>query len=481
MSYSQAIKIAKHLTVTTLLTSLSLSSDLSANDRPNVVVIVIDDLGYADISCMENAAKDVETPSIDDLAAHGVLFPQGYTSAPICNASRVGIMTGAYQQRQNVYWYGGEGLSNGKYGTIAESLKENGYKTGYIGKFHHGSTDNVDGRGFPLNHGFDTFFGFSGGTKHYLKHDVKYVPQNGVNLMYNGPFWNQKEHENVEGFSTEVFGEKARQFLHAHQEDSFYLHLSFNGVHNFTHQLPDTYLKEKGLNKFPDFDPKKEDYWKWREMLGYPSCAQGRDYYLGQLHYLDTEIGKVVDEINNLGIRDNTVIFLISDNGGSLITYANNTPLHGGKYTLFEGGVRTPLIVSLPSVLPENKIDHSIVSTLDLLPTICDITNTATPQHVDGISILPFIQSPEKDSPERSLFWQTKDEKSVRKGKWKLLITSKNPNKRLQVTPTPKGTFLFDLEADIGETTNLATKYPKVVKELALAHKNWSKTMKDSQ
>lgn len=445
--------------------------------RPNIVVIVIDDLGYADMSCMETASKDVKTPAIDALASRGTLFPQSYATAPICNASRIGLITGAYQQRQGVYWYGGKGLSNNHYESIAESLKKSGYKTGYIGKFHHGTTDNIDGRGFPLNHGFDTFFGFSGGTKHYLIHDAKYKES----LINKGPLWNQKEKVTIEGFTTEIFGQKAREFIQKHKDENFYLQLSFNGVHNFTHQLPDAYLKEKGLKKFPDFNPKKEKLETWRKKISYPACPEGRDYYLGQLHFLDIEIGRITAEIKKLGLEQNTVILLISDNGGSLVTYANNSPLKGGKYTLFEGGIRTPMIISYPSVLPENKRNQSIVSAMDILPTICDLTKTTIPQHVDGKSLLTHLKTSQAPQAARTLFWQTNKEKAVRKGKWKLLVTSGSPNPKLQITPTLKGSFLYDLEADMGEKINLAEKHPQIVSELLKAHSQWSKSIRTSK
>ena len=446
------------------------SSERARAGTPNIVVIVLDDLGYADLSSVAGAAKDVSTPNMDRLAKAGVRFTNAYATAPICNASRVGLMTGRYQQRQGVTWYGGKGLHRPDLDTIAEMAKRWGYATGYIGKFHHGSEDKVDGRGFPMNHGFDTFYGFSGGTKHYLHHAKKF--QQGRDRLHQGPMWVQREKQDVEGFSTELFGAQARNFLRDHQREAFYLHLSFNAVHNYTHQLPESYLKNKGLEGFADLKP-GEDLWKWRKKIGYPAHPEGREYYLGQLHLLDREIGRILDELEHLRLADNTVIFLVSDNGGSLVTYANNSPLRGGKYTLFEGGIRVPMIVSVPG-LKERICDH-VVSTLDLYPTIRDfITEPASLDNLDGTSFWKSLKQPDVKTERTDLFWETGKQAAVRRGNWKLLITRKSPNPSLQIAETPTGTFLYDLAKDPGEQNNLAKQQPMLVAELKKSLNRWN-------
>ena len=231
---------------------LLVSISLAAKDSPNIIVIEVDDLGYAEMSFM-GLVDDFSTPNIDRLAKGGMRFTNAYSTAPICNAARIAIMTGAYQHRQGQHWYGGPGLHNPEFSTIAETLKEQGCTNGLIGKFHHGASDKIGKRGFPLNHGFDTFFGFSGGTKHFLHHDSKYKDRN----LHEGPTYVQDNKENVEGFTTEIFGQRARDFISQNDENKFYLHLSFNVVHNFTHQLPESYLKEKGLEGFADAESKR--------------------------------------------------------------------------------------------------------------------------------------------------------------------------------------------------------------------------------
>jgi len=490
-----------------------------APGQPNIILIVVDDLGYADLSCT-GQAEDVETPNIDTLAKRGVRFTDAYATSPICNASRIALMTGRYQQRQGQYWYGGPGLHDPKFPTIAEVLKQHGYATGYVGKYHHGKNDGLKDRGFPLNHGFDTFYGFSGGTKHYLHHSRKY----GGGNLHEGPMWVEREQRDVEGFTTELFGEKGREFIRKQKDKPFYLHLSFNAVHNFTHQLPPAYLKEKGLKGFSDMKP-GEDYWEWRQKIGYPAHPEGRAYYLGQLHLMDREIGLVLDELKTLGIGDRTAIIFVSDNGGSLVTYANNGVLKGGKYTLFEGGTRVPMIVSYPSQFTQNAVSGNIVSAMDIFPTICNLTGAAIPKGLDGVDMTPLlssealecgdeiaafrergarerVQSKQSDqellsasrsapiqsgdsvtalhigqysrpTSQRTLFWDTKSQQAVRRGKWKLLVTHSSPNGRLQIEETPKGTFLYDLEADPGETTNRLWDHPEIADELTVLLHGW--------
>ena len=438
----------------------------------NVVLIIVDDLGYADLSCI-GKNKDVSTPNIDKLAKEGTRFTNAYAMAPICNASRISIATGAYHQRQGQYWYSGPGLHRSDFKTIAECLKAKDYITGYIGKFHHGTSDKPSKRGFPLNHGFDSFFGFSGGTKHYLHHSRKYVW--GKNLLHQGPMYDGVEQVNIAGFSTELFGQRARSFVEKNKDKKFFLQLSFNSVHNYTHQLPKWYLDKQGLKGFEDMK-KGEDYWKWREKISFPANPEGRDYYLGQLYFLDREIGLLMKKLEDLKLRENTAVVFISDNGGSLVTYANNGELSGGKYTLLEGGIRVPMIISFPEVLPENKISESIVSSMDILPTVCAITGVPIPANIDGLNLTEHLTNGEKLKREK-LYFDIKYQTAIRKGDWKLLITESTPNRKLQITPTPKGKFLYDLENDPGEKNNLIQKYPEMARQLENDLQEWRKSL----
>lgn len=445
-------------------------------DKLNVIVIMADDLGYADLSCT-GLADDVHTPNIDRLAKNGVRFTNAYVTSPICSTSRIAIATGAYQQRQGNYWYGGPGLDDPDYRTIGESLKASGYKTGYVGKFHHGKSDQPKKRGFPLNHGYDSFYGFSGGTKHYLLHNKASQKTH----YCAGPMYVQDKREDVEGFSTELFGEQGRDFVRKHKDEPFHLFLSFNAVHHYVNQLPESYLKEKKLRQIPDFKPNKKDKLSWREKFDLPNHPDGRQYYLGHLYYLDREIGLLLDELETLGIADKTIAIFLGDNGGGLALYANNGNLKGGKYTSFEGGLRVPMIISHPHIKASHKVSHAMVSSLDLHPTICAMTGCKIPENVDGIDLSPILNGETLHTKRRVLYWDSPPQKAIRKGKWKLLINEGNPAITMQKVEVPKGTFLYNLAEDPGENKDLSSEYPEIVKDLLKDLKKWQSEVKKSQ
>ncbi len=472
------MKICHYLTLAVTIALWPLSTDAREKvvDKLNIIVIMADDLGYADLSCT-GLADDVHTPNIDRLAKKGIRFTNAYVTAPICNASRIAIATGAHQQRQGQYWYGGPGLHDPKYRTIAETLKARGYKTGYVGKFHHGRGDQPDQRGFPLNHGYDTFYGFSGGTKHYLVHNRASAKTH----YRGGPMYVQDELQDVEGFTTELFGEKGRAFVREHKDEPFHLFLSFNAVHHYITQLPEAYLKENKLSRIPDFEPNKKSKTNWRKKFDYPNHPDGRKYYLGHLYYMDREIGLLLDELETLGIAEKTVVIFLGDNGGGLALYANNGIFKGGKYTNFEGGLRVPMIISHPNIQAPDTASGAMVSSLDILPTVCAMTGTEIPANVDGINLSPMLKGESLDLDRRILYWDTEIQKAVRRGKWKLLITERNPAGDVQKVETPTGTFLFNLEEDPGESNDLSAEYPEIAQELLGKLKAWQEEVKKSQ
>ncbi|NQZ58923.1 MAG: sulfatase-like hydrolase/transferase, partial [Lentisphaeraceae bacterium] len=380
------------LTKIAICLSLILSlSCLAQVKKPNIILIIADDQGSADLSCA-GINKDVKTPALDRLAKSGTRFTSAYATAPICNASRAALISGVHQARMGIYWYKNPGLSSGKYKTIPEYLKEQGYVTAYVGKAHYGSSS-PQSRDFPLNHGFDSFFGFMGGRKHYLFHDddienefleVQQAaqrssanPVKGAGSMQKfetlkkGALWSNKEKVNVEGFSTEIFGAKGREFIKENKDKPFFLQVSFNAVHNFTHQLPQEYLQKHNLKSVGDWHPAKEEYLDWYKKGRYPNNPYGRELYLGQLHYLDKEVGKILDLLEEENLTANTLIIYISDNGGATPIYASNGSLRGSKYTLYEGGIRIPMLISWPKHFEAGQVEKRSVSTLDILQTIC--------------------------------------------------------------------------------------------------------------
>ncbi len=452
-------------------------------EQPNILLIMSDDQGYADIGAA-GLASDVHTPNIDRIAKSGIRFTQGYSTSPICNASRAGLITGVYQQRFGTYWYGGKGIQDEQFPTIAEVLKGAGYATGYVGKFHYGDPllQGPENRNFPLNHGFDFLFGNGTPRNHYLVHnskaeeDFQKVKQRfhktGQSLQ-QGPMWANDKQMDVDGFSTEIYAAQASQFIMSHLKEPFFLTLSFNAVHNFTHQLPREYMEENGLKGYHDWDPAKEDYYEWYQRGRFPNNPEGRAHYLGQLYYLDREIGKVLDLLEQQDLHKNTIIVYISDNGGSTPIYANNAPLRGSKYTLYEGGIRVPFLISWPGHIQENLTNDRVISALDIFPTLCSMAGAEIPSNLDGLDLSDMLSGDVPGLEHSILVWDTGHETAVRRGDWKLKTATDNSIARHEMVEVELGEFLYNLADDPGEKVNLAGKYPEILNQLKQAYQEW--------
>jgi len=466
--------------------ALTLAAGTNLKKRPpNIILIVADDQGFADLSCA-GLVNDVKTPNLDKLAVKGIRFTQAYATAPICNPSRAGLMTGCYQQRFGNFWYNGKGIQDLRFALIPELLKENGYVNGYVGKCHYGKSDGSEGRGFPLNHGFDYFYGFFGGRKHYLKHNAAAERQfwkvwsqykrSGQGLGMP-PMWINRQPKDQEGFSTELFGQQARSFIRDNRDKPFYLHLAFNAVHNYTHQLPKEYLDNQNLKGYHDWDPSKEDYKQWYKDGRKPNNPEGRALYLGQLSYLDREVGKILGYLNEQGLEKNTVVIYISDNGGSVPIYADNTPLRGGKYTLYEGGIRVPLIISWPGQFEQDKVINNVVSAMDIFPTLCRLTGIEIPADIDGMDITELLYGRNHKLCHKTLIWDTERETAVRHGDWKLKTAESRKHAVEQQVELELGEFLYNLGNDPGEQVDVSQEHPQVVKELKSIYAAWRKSL----
>ena len=457
---------------------------------PNVLLLIADDHGYADLS---RRAVDVSTPNIDRLAASGIHFRNAYATSPICSPSRIGLMTGAYHQRQEVFWYGGNGLSNPAIPTLAELLQQKDYATGYFGKFHYGSKDtDINHRSFPLNHGYQTLFGCNGGRKHYLIHNnekeaafqeaMKSAENPKQSLKMEG-FWVQNRRENVEGFSTELISEKGMAFMKQQIEtkQSYFATISFNAVHNFTHQLPEEYLKANNLKGYHDWNPAEESYYDWYVQGRKPNNPEGRAHYLGQLHYLDQEVGRILDFLEAEKQLENTLIIYIGDNGGSTQIYADNSPYEGGKYTMYEGGLRVPLMMSWKGNIKSKQIADNLVSAMDILPTVCEATKTNLPQITDGISLLPIFDGSQANLEHEVLVWWGGEQAAVRSGDWKYRWANDDEGSfaasstKYEGVELELGHFLHDLNADRGEQQNLHEAEQAQLQLLQGTLENWKK------
>ena len=396
-------------------------------------MIVSDDAGYSDFGCY--GSKVMKTPNIDKLASSGIMFTNGYVSASVCGPSRAGLMTGRYQQRfgceVNNVPYAMDltvGLNGDEMGlpldqvTMADYMKMAGYKSIAIGKWHLGIAD----RYHPLHRGFDEFYGFLGGARHYFPNIRDYSRKdNSV----------RRDHIKQSDFSytTDGFTDAAIDFINRHKKESFFVYLAFNAVH--------TPLEAK--------DEDMADYTHLKDKKHQTLAAMTQS--------LDKNIRKLLEFLEKEELRENTLIFFINDNGGAVhVMPANNDPLSGCKGTNYEGGIRVPFIVSWPAVLPGNTIYNSPVISFDILATMLDATGIkereSTP--LDGVTLIPYLSGVRDERPHETLFWRETITAAVRDGDWKLI---RFPNKPAQ---------LYLLTKDISEVNDLAAKNPEIVKSL---------------
>lgn len=402
-----------------------------AAEKPNIVVIVADDLGYAEVSFQQKHADYVHTPHLDAIAAAGVVCRQGYVTGQVCSPTRAGLMTGRYQQRLGLYTGGEAGSGLPLSETILPGfLKPAGYVTGQFGKWHLGPTPEWS----PAHRGFDEVYGFLGrGAHDYFKLDDPEDP------IYRG-----LEVVKDSGYLTDRLGDETAAFVRRHAGTPFFAYLAFNAVHA-PMQAP-----EDEIARIHTGDPI-------------------RDTRLAMGKRLDDAVGKVVAALKETGAWENTLIFFFSDNGGPLAQSADNTPLRGGKHTDYEGGVRTPFLVAWPDRLQPGTSD-AVVSSLDVLPTVLAAAGVEAPAErpSDGIDLIPVL-SGEKPAEPRTLYWSSAEEGgwwAVRSGDWKLVAE----RDRIE---------LFDLAQDPGESTDLSSAHPDQVTRLRALHDAWLAEMAD--
>jgi arylsulfatase A-like enzyme len=454
--------------------------------QPNIIVIVTDDQGYADLSAYAHSAPDVRTPNMDRLAARGVLFTEAYATAPVCSPSRAGWNTGRHQVRWDPKSGFNCGLPDGV-PTLAELLKENGYATARIGKsdYSNDSVHRQDVREYPLNHGYDEFLGFCAHGWDYflLSQDIEdRTPDSKSHSASVGPLMhNRGRKEFKEGYLTEIFTDAAIDFVDRHQEAPFYLTLAYNSVHHLIHQVPKRYLDKHGVKEIPTYDPETDGpYGEWFQQYIVPgkiSVEEMRKYYLANLNCLDDNIGRFMDALDRMKLTDNTLVIFFSDNGGAPTTGAWNRPLAGAKFALWEGGIRVPFILSRPSDPHAGETWNGPVSALDVFPTCLAAAGIEIPDGLDG---QPFPTTLEDAGQRRNLFWRNGGRSyAVRSGDWKLLHGAGKINRKSceGIVNRPQffgKTCLFNLKEDPGETRNLFESHPEIVERLQKLYQDWS-------
>ena len=475
-----------------------------AAENPNVIVIMADDLGYADLSFLKQSPSDVETPSLDRLAKEGTYFSNAYATAPICSPSRCGMITGRYQQRWGNFWYGQGGLPNEET-TLPQVLNEMGYYSQKIGKTHL----NGGPAEHPLDHGFADFLGFMHHTWDYIRLSEKDLQAykeradgKGLGILNVGPLTRGKE-EKVsfeDGFTTAIFTEEALKTIResVSKETPFYIQLEHNAVHMPTYVADPEYAKEAGYEQpewdrdaekweFPFWDPQVMGWNEWHKKWGHLGAVDplGRKRYLANLAALDDSVGEILDALEETGQRENTIVVFLSDNGGTINTYSNNTPLRGYKYMFGEGGVRIPMILSWKGKLPENETRSALVSAMDIFPTVVELAGGTSPANLDGQSLVGLLNDPKSEGGHDFLcFTDGRKTWSIRRGDWKLIqsagwvhtdyvLDENNLATSAPDTVYPEGLLLFNLKDDIGETKDLSSEFPEKVAEMKALYESW--------
>jgi arylsulfatase A-like enzyme len=433
------------------------ASAQQAGGRPNFIVIVSDDHGYEDLGCQ--GAKDVKTPNFDALAASGAHFQQWYAGAPVCAPSRASLMTGRYPIRCGLATNGLE-LKPSEL-TIAQLLKKGGYKTAAIGKWHLGSSDDT----CPNAHGFDYFYGFHSGCVDFFSHRYYWGEPKKVN--YHDLWRNRTEIFEDGTYLTEALTREAKKFITEHQREPFFLYLAYNAVHYPMH-APEKYkARFQGLEK-------------------------ERQTYVAMLSAMDDGIGEVLSTLKQLGLRDNTFIHYQADNGATREARAglngepgragSNGVLRGNKFSLFDGGMHVPAMMSWPKVIPAGQKIKEVGIAMDVLPTFCKAAGVALPtdRTYDGFNFLPVVTQKAK-SPHEAVFWSNQGQLATRQGQWKLVENGKlfdgsaNQNKSLEGEDS---LFLSDLSQDPGEKVNLRRKHPEIVDRLSTSTHKWVEEVK---
>lgn len=409
-----------------ILSQSGIAQSASKVSKPNIVFILADDQGYGDLSCY--GSKVINTPNIDRLAAEGMKFNSFYVHNR-CSPTRAALMTGSVASRVGlgsvVYWHDRKGL-NPEEVTAAELLKEAGYTTGIIGKWHLGEWPEFN----PRNHGFDYFYG-------------RFGDENGSESLFDNfqkvGDWSTEE----DRYCTMKILPKALEFIHKNKTQPFFLYYASMIPHS--KWIP--HADFKGTSK----------------QGAYGDCVQ----------QLDWVVGEIINTIESLGLEKNTLIIYASDNGPQLNINGCGSAgaLRDGKWTNFEGGIRVPCVMKWPVVIPPGSVNNDITGIIDMLPTFCAVAGVDVPSDrvIDGRNILPYMQGKKVDPPIHDMFIVTGA--TIRCNDWKLLIKEQKPggnNKNQGRTDrvAAKAGSLFNLRDDIGETKDVSAEHPEIVKEL---------------
>ena len=459
-------------------------------DRPNIIIIMADDLGKSEVSIYGNS--NVPTPHIDSIALEGVNFTEGYITSPICSPSRAGLITGRYQQRfgyevqphdrypRNMLEFLGfkyfvdtdgwnlpdldeisypdqvnidrQGLPPSEI-TIGELFQAYGYKTAMIGKWHLGYGEHAQ----PHKRGFDYTFGFYEAYSWYVNDMGNDEVIGHHHDLFIDPYIWGKERTGTaaitrngqviedEGYLTDRIAEESVSFIEEYKDQPFLLYVPFNAPHT------PFQVTRKYYDRFPGI------------------ADHNKRVYYAMISALDDAVGMITQKIKEEKLEENTLIFFLSDNGGATYTQATtNHPLKGGKMSDFEGGLNIPLMMKWQGHIEGGTVYSKPISSLDIFSTACAAAGIITPKDrlYDGVDLIPFVNGQVGDEPHKAIFWRAEYNKIMRKGKWKLIMNDLSGYQ-----------LLYNLESDKIESKNLSSQYPEIVSELKADFNNWSSTL----
>ena len=431
--------MSKLLSIIVLVLLSNLSVDIFAQEiqrKPNFIIILADDLGYGDVGF--TGSTQIKTPNIDALASSGVTFTQGYVSAPVCGPSRAGIMTGRNQVNFGFdnnpivdlpqFDENFVGLPVDER-TITDRLADLGYVNGLVGKWHLGEAEHFH----PLKRGFHEFWGYLGGGHNYFANKP-----NGKPYPYK-ILCNYKEPQPIT-YITDDKGDECVDFIKRHMDEPFFLYASFNAPH------APMQATEDDLKLYTHVKDEK------------------RRTYCAMVHRLDVNVGRIMDELKEHKLDENTVVVFFSDNGGPCHHNASlNAPLRGSKGILLEGGIRVPFAMSYPKEIRKGSTFDQPISSLDLTPTFVAMAggDVYPKDKLDGVNIFPHIMGENKDAPHQSMMWRFTISAGIREGNWKLI---RMPD-RLPM--------LYNLDEDIAEQNNVADDNRELVEQMLKKLGNW--------
>ncbi len=411
--------------------------------RPNVVLIVTDDVGYGDFGSY--GAPDVRTPNIDSLARDGAKLTDFYAASQ-CTPTRVALMTGRYQQRYRLERALGGSVQAADQGlraagrSLPQLLRSNGYATGLVGKWHLGYKPEFS----PNAHGFDYFFGFKSGYTDYYQH----IDANGADDLFENA-----TPVRVPGYMTDLITERAVRFVNDNARRPFFLEVTYNAAH-WPYQVPDKPSVARDHA---------------RHLMPYDQDTSTRADYVAILERADQGVGQILQALEKQGLAQNTLVIFTNDNGGEWL--ANNAPLFHRKDTLWEGGIRVPALFRWPGRIPAGQVLSQVGIVQDLTASILAATGTTVPGDVrpDGMNLLPILQG-RSPAAERTLFWriatENRQQRAVRQGEWKLLVDGGHA-------------LLFNLTRDIGERNDVAKLRTDIVARLRPLITTWEKDVDD--